>query len=43
MKQRRNAPSKIVAVRYHLTEIEKLHKKRKKKGLSVYIREKSLS
>jgi hypothetical protein len=40
--KKRYAPSKIVAVRFHLTEIAELNKKRKKKGLSVYIREKAL-
>lgn len=43
MKTKRTyAPSKIIAVRYHLDEIKTLNKNRGRKMLSVYIREKSL-
>lgn len=40
--KKRYAPSKVLAVRFHLTEIDTLNKKRKKKPLSVYVREKAL-
>lgn len=40
--KRKYAPSKILAVRYHLTELDLLNKNRKNKPLSVYVREKSL-
>lgn len=42
MKKRIYAPSKILAVRFHLTELDTLNKKRKKTPLSVYVREKAL-
>lgn len=40
--KKRYAPSKILAVRFHLTEIDTLNKRRKNKKLSVYVREKAL-
>jgi hypothetical protein len=40
--KKRYATSKVLAVRFHLDELETLNKKRKKKPLSVYVREKSL-
>lgn len=41
--KKRYAPSKVLAVRYHLTELDILNKRKGKKKLTVYIREKSLA
>lgn len=42
MTRRYNHNTKIIAVRYHPEEVKILDKRRKTKGRSVYIREKSL-